>query len=411
MRLLAGVAWRNLWRHRRRSLITAGAMAVAVAMCMAMMSITDGMFAKIFDVMVEQQLGHVQVHHPDYPETKALYDALPGATELISQVESTAGTTAVAPTLNGFALVGGADTSAGAMLLGITPARTRAVNTIHERVRDGDWLADDAAQQVVLGVGLAKEIEAELGDDVVMVTQAADGSMGNALYTVVGVASTGNTRMDNSGAWMHLADLQELLALPDQVHGLTILTDDADDLEAYGDALTASIGGEAVEVQTWWQASPQTQEMLALRDVNTVFILGIVFTVAAFGIVNTMLMSVFERTRELGVLKAIGLRPGRMVWLIVFESVFLAGVASAIGLVLGAALDAYLIVVGIDFSGASGEGFSFSGVTLDPIIRGKVDYGSIAVIIVSTFVVSVLASLWPASKAARLEPVHAIRSQ
>ena len=412
MKLLAQVAWRNLWRHKRRSLITAAAMATAVGLCMATMALTDGMFQTIFNVMVEQQLGHVQVHHPDYPERKTLYDTLHDGEHLVEQVQRVPHTVAVSPRLNGFALVGGAETSAGAALQGIQPARMRSVNTIHERVTEGAWLADDASAQMVLGIGLAQEIEVDIGDEVVVVTQAADGSLGNALYTVTGLTSTGNTQMDNSGAYMHLADLQDLLGLPDQLHGVTVLTDDADDLEAYTADLSATIGNGDREVQTWWEASPQSQEMLAMRDVSVFFVIGIVFTVAAFGIVNTMLMSVFERTRELGVLKAIGLRPGKMVWLIVFESFFLAGLASSIGLVVGLLLDAYLVFVGIDFStGTGGEGVSFSGVTLDPIIRGDVRLDSILVVITSTFVVSILASLWPAVRAARLAPVEAIRSE
>jgi ABC-type lipoprotein release transport system permease subunit len=411
MKFLMSVAWRNLWRHKRRSLITATAMAVAVALCMATIAITDGMFEKIFHVMVEQQLGHVQVHHPEYPATRNLYHTLSDAPAQVEAIEAVDGTVAVSPSLEGFALVGGAERSAGAMLRGIDPPRMEQVTTIHERVTEGTWLPDDPEQDIVLGVGLAEEIEAGLGDQVVAVTQAADGSLGNELYEVVGIASTGNTQMDNSGAWMHLADLQDLLVLPDQAHGITVLADDPDALEDYSARLGAAIGADGdIEVQTWWEASPQTEEMLAMRDFSVVLVLGIVFTVAAFGILNTMLMSVFERTRELGVLKAIGLRPGRLVVLIVFESFFLAGLASAIGLVLGAALDAYLIVYGIDFS-AGGEGFTFAGVTLDPVMRGAVRVESVVFIIASTFVVSVGASLWPAGRAARLAPVEAIRSE
>ena len=137
MSLLAQIAWRNLWRHKRRSLITAAAMATAVGLCMATMALTDGMFQTIFNVMVEQQLGHVQVHHPDYPERKTLYDTLRDGEHLVEQVQRVPHTLAVSPRLNGFALVGGAETSAGAALQGIQPARMRSVNTIHERVTKG----------------------------------------------------------------------------------------------------------------------------------------------------------------------------------------------------------------------------------------------------------------------------------
>ena len=135
----------------------------------------------------------------------------------------------------------------------------------------------------------------------------------------------------------------------------------------------------------------------------------IVFSVAAVAVDNTMMMSVFERTRELGVLRAIGLRRGRLVTLIVVESLFLAGLAAAIGLVLGGLADAYLVVWGVDYSSAGAEGLSFEGVMLDPIWKGEVRAWPIAATVASVFVVSALASLWPAWRAARLQPVTAIR--
>ena len=190
-----------------------------------------------------------------------------------------------------------------------------------------------------------------------------------------------------------------------------MLTRDPGAIEAYAEELSQAIGSDTVQVQPWWEASPQTSQMMGMRDFSALLILGIVFGAAAFGVLNTMMMSVFERTRELGVLRALGIRPGRLVWLILIESFFLAGLSAVIGLMIGGVLDWYIVVHGLDFSSAGEDGFSFSGIVLDPIIYGVVRPISIAYIVVAVFVVSVLSSLWPALRAARLRPVEAIRSE
>ena len=409
MGFLWSVAWRNLWRQKRRSIITAFAMATGVALCMSMVAFTDGMYTDMFEVMVEQQLGHVQVHHPDYPGKGLVFDTLTERGALLAEVDALPGTVAASPKIVGFALLGGETKSAGGQVVGIDPARDSLVTPLHTRMKQGVYLSDTANHEIIVGHNLAEDIEVGLGDSVVAVTQATDGSVGNDLYTVVGIYKTGDVMMDNNGGFIHIDDAETLLYLPDQAHGLTVLTDHADHVEAYALALGAVVATDDVQVQSWWEASPSTAEMMGLRDATVYLMLGIVFTVAAFGVINTMLMSVFERTRELGVLRALGLRPGKLVWLVVFESLFLAGLASGIGLIMGGLLDWYLVVHGLDFSASMPDGFSFEGIMLDPVMHGEVRLLGVIAPVVAVFFVSVLASLWPAWRAARLQPVTAIR--
>lgn len=410
MRTLVAIAWRNLWRHKRRSLITATAMAVAVAMCMALIAFTDGMYGKMFEIMVGQQLGHVQVHHPDYPAGKKLLDTVPEAQATLAAIEGVDGTLGATGRLNGFALLGGSKMSTGAQLQGVEPARELPLTHIDQRITEGRFLADAAAREIVLGTGLADELDVGLGDEIVGFTQAADGSLGNELYTVVGLSSTGNAAMDKGGAWLHLADLQDLLVLPDQVHGITVLSTDPDALEPLTDRLDAVVP-DTVEVETWREASPQTAELMGMQSFASLMMLGIVFAVASFGVLNTMMMSVFERTRELGVLKAIGLKPRQMVTMVLVESVFLAALAGGIGLAFGAVLDLLVVFVGFDMSAGSPDGFEMMGVRLDPIIYGEVTPFSLFAPITALVLVSIGASVWPAWRAARLQPVEAIRTE
>lgn len=406
MIFVARIAWRNLWRHGRRSLITASAMAVGISLCMAMFAFNDGIYEDMFEVMVEQSLGHVQVHHPDWPGARAMFSTLSDADALVTGLEALPDTAAVAPRLYGFALVGGEDTAAGALVGGVDPVREGRVTPLPTKVVEGRWLSVTPAREVVLGRRLATDLDVAVGDSVVVVAQAADGSTGNDLYTVVGLVRTGSTQVDRSGAFLHLDDLRALLVLEGKLHEVALLAKD----ERVAELAAAARGalGDGVLVRTWWEASPSTAQMLEVREAATFLMLGIVFSVAALGVLNTMMMSVFERTQELGVLQALGLRPVRLVLLVVTESVFLAALSCAIGLVAGGLLDLYLVVYGIDFSSAV-SGMDFGGFSFEPVVKGVVRPDGVVRIVVAVFAVSVAASLWPAVRAARLDPVHAIR--
>lgn len=402
------IAWRNLWRQRRRSLITASAMAVSVGLCMSVICLNDGTFEKMFNVMVEQQLGHIQVHNPEWPGKRGMYDTIADLDQNVAALEATDGVQAVSIRLHGFGLVGGDQQSAGTQLVGIDPDRERTVSPVFEHMQTGTYLTNQP-DEIILGHALASDLEVGVGDEVVALTQASDGSLGNELFRVVGTYKSGNMAMDRTGAYVHLGALQTLLYLEDQAHELTILADDTDALQPLAARLATA--NPTLLVQTWREASPQTAEMLSMQDAGAMIILGIVFLVASFGVVNTMLISVFERTREFGVLRALGVTPLQLVSMVVIESVILAIIAGTGGLILGGGLDAYLVFQGIDLSGSIEGGFDFNGVIMDPVLTGVVRWQPIVLTVSVLLVVSAVAAVWPAMRAASIQPIEAIRSE
>lgn len=403
------LAWRNLWRQRRRSLITASAMAVGVAMAMSLICINDGTYHKFFEVMVEGNLGHIQVHHPDFPTSRSPYDSIGDATTVLDAVKAQPEVRHVTVRGFGAALIGGEGRSAGAQLIGIDPENEAAVTKLDRQVRAGEYLDLSAPGEILVGEGLLDELESEVGDTVVLMTQASDGSIGNALYTIRGAYKTGNVGMDGSGAYLLLSDLQELLVLDDQVHEMTVVLQDGDTMNAVADTLKQ--GQPDLLIRTWEEVSPQTASMLASQDAIAVVTLGLVFFIAAFGIVNTMLVSVFERTRELGVMRAMGVAPVNLVGVVILESLCLGALAGLLGITLGLGLDLYLVQVGLDFSEALPEGFDFNGVRLEPVLRGQIRFTPIVLTAMFLVGVSILAALYPAIRAARIQPIDAMRQE
>ena len=427
MFVLMAMAWRNLWRNWWRSLLTALAMAMGMALCMWLLAMYAGMFDILREVMIERQVGHVQVHHPDYPGRQGMYDTIPGADEALAAIDALPQTEGVVARMYGTALLGGDARTEGAQLTGVDPVREAEVTALHENVPatwaggkpGGTWFTEGGEREILIGVGLAEELEVEVGGSVVAVTQDAMGGIGNELYTVVGVLNTGDPFTDDIGAFVRLGDLQALLALDDQIHELRVTTVDhtEDNVTALEQAIEAVLPplddeeARPLSVRPWWEVNVMAAQMLGMQGISQGIILFIVFGLAALGVINTMLMSVLERTREIGVMRALGLRPGGIVTLILFEALLLSVVAVGLGLILGGLLDLHILFVGLNFEISEGEGYAAGGMALPPVIYGKLTVGSVLQPALGAAFFAVVAAFWPAWRASRLRPVQAIRQE
>lgn len=401
------IAWRSLLRQGRRTFLTASAMALGVAMCMAMLAFSDGMYAQMFDVMVTQKLGHVQVHHPDYPGRRLVHDTVPQ--ETLSQARAVPGVVAGTARLSGAGLVGSAETSTGALLVGVVPDDEDAVTGIRKHVREGRFLGASPALEAVIGQELARTLKVGVGDELVVIVQSADGAMGNELLTVVGLSRSGNAAMDRSGLYVHLSDLQALLALPERAHEILLVGPSVTGSDAVASAVRTALPAEGLLIRSWSEADPPTAQMMGMQNVGAAIMIGVVFSVASLGVLNTMLMSVMERTRELGLMQALGLSPGQVTRLVLIESILLGLLSCVLGGVLGGVLDGLMVVYGVDLSGGTGASMDIQGTTLEPVVYGVVRPEGVVATLVCVFAVSILASIWPAMRAARLRPVDAMR--
>ncbi len=407
MSVLSRIAWRNVGRHRRRSIITSMAMGLGAALCITVISFADGLGVQMFETVVGRQIGHAQIHHPDYPRQRPIYETIPEAPSVLGALDDLPETVGVAPRAHGFALLAVGEEAAGAQLTGIDPEREGKVTALPESMVEGDFL-DGTPGQIILGRGLADTLRANLGDEVVAVTQAADGSMGNELYEVKGIYRIGSAQMDRAGAFVSLDDIQSLLALDKELHEIALTARHRNELPALLEGIDRAISERNLLVRPWSEIDPVTAQMLEVMDAAMLIVLILIFSVASLGILNTMLMSVFERIRELGVLQALGLRPPKVLRLILWETLFLCLFAALGGGGLGILLAYLLETRGLDLSGFI-EGASYAGMVLEPVMFGELRFDRVAVVIAFMFVISFIASIWPAIRAARLDPVAAMR--
>ena len=410
MSFLFSIAWRNVHRNGKRTLITATAMAVSVAICIFLSAFTNQFYETFFDLLVTQKMGHIQIQNVDYAKSKALHDTIENGDALIQKVQEIEGTSGVSAKLYGNLLVSGAEDSAGAQVIGVIPNAEEAARSVSKQIVEGAYLSDQPSKEVIAGVTLFEDLELQLGEEIFVYTQAADGSMAYDLYTLVGVYKSGATMVDR-GIQLHVSDLQDLLMLPSQYHEILVTDHDLEHIETLQADVNGLVDAASISVKTWWETSPQTKEMMKMQDVSSVMYLGIIFFIAGFGILNTMLMAVYERTREIGVMMALGLQRLKIVQVIVIESALLAALASVIGVVMGAAINYYLSVQGLDLSGGTGEPLQMMGLNFDPTMYVEMQVDTYWIPVVGLFVIAMGSALWPAYRASKLNPVDAIRSE
>ncbi len=294
--------------------------------------------------------------------------------------------------------------------MGIRPGSEAKVTTFLSGLTSGQALGATPARSLLLGEGLAKELRASTGSEVAAVTQAADGSMGNALFHVAGILKTGLAHLDKTLAVADVRDLQELLFLEqNRFHEFALrLTG-----PQLADSLAAELnGGElpsGVVAKSWGELAPQLRDYLALFEGMYAFMIGFVAIFAALGILNTMMMAVFERTREIGTVISLGMYPGNIVATIMVESFFLTVLGLVAGVLLSGLLMQPLMAQGLDLSRWMGE-LAMMNTRMDPVIRFKWIWSFVGWSAVGLLLAGMVAAALPALRAARMNPVEARNS-
>ena len=397
-------ALRNVIRNGHRSVVTTAAMGFAGVIMIIYASLMEGLFLSSERNALAMNLGDIQIHAQGYRDDPDLYTRLTDPERMVAQLQQ-AGFHA-SQRLFGFALAAAGTTSAGVQLRGIDIENEATVTEIHEHLAKGQWLDGSVPHGVVIGRKLARTLGLGLGDEVVIVGQAADGSMANDLYRVRGILKSVGEEIDRAGFFMPIRSFRRLMAVPQGAHEIVVMRSDRkQDLEQATQQVAALFPGD--EVLNWRALQPLLAEILDLADVNIYIMLVITYIAVAMVVLNAMLMSVFERIREFGVMKAIGVGPIQLVGLVYAETLIQVGMALLLALLFGLPLSFYFETHGIDLTEIA-SGVSFAGIAIDPIWRAEVTQRAVVAPIATLFIMALLAVIYPAVKAAVIQPVKAI---
>jgi ABC-type lipoprotein release transport system permease subunit len=410
LRLAGRLGWRNLWRNPRRSVITTLGVAAAFLILIVLIGLLGGVREQLLRNGTELMLGHLQVHHAEYLPDRHVADTIATGdlAGLLARVGTHPDIRALAPRVHADGLIASEGASAGGRLLGVDPEREGRVTVLLDDI-DGDRLGGPGSHDIVLGADLAREIGAPVGSAVAVVVQAADGSLGNELFTVVGLIRTGLPGIDRILAVAHLADVQRLLALDgDAVHEVALLVGAPMAADAVAaDLERAGLLPEPSRARSWGELAPQLRDYMAMSEGASGVIILVVALFAAFGVLNSMMMAVFERTREFGMLHAIGTRPALILLSLLTEAMLLAALGLAAGLAAGALVMRDMIGRGWDLTRWTGE-MAVLGTRLDPVWRGVWQWDQVGWAAAGLAVAALIAVLIPASRILRLDPVAAM---
>jgi ABC-type lipoprotein release transport system permease subunit len=399
------MAWRNVWRSRRRSLVTIAAMAFALWVELLYSGLVVGYMSGMERDVVDVEVGDLQIHAAGYRDKPSLYSAIDHPQELLARLDD-AGFAASARLLGG-GLAAAGELSAGVALRGVEVERDAGASLIHQKIDRGAWLDPADPDGVVVGRRLARTLDVKPGDELVVLSQAADGSLANELYRVRGVLLGVAEGTDRAAVFMTAAAFRELMVFPTGAHQVIVRRPPGLELEAAAARVRELAPG--LDVATWRQLMPVIATMLDSVSGLILVIFAIVYVAVGILILNAMLMAVFERIREFGVLKALGAGPRLVLKLILIESAIQTALAIAVGVALALPAMGYLSRVGID-AGSLG-GVDMMGVAAPPVWRGVYDAGTLAGPLAMLLVIVALAVLYPALKAAWIRPVEAMRHQ
>ena len=408
MNIVLRLAWRNLWRHARRTWLTIGAMVFSNMLLVFMISLQFGMYGLMIDNTLKVFTGHIQVQAPGYKDDQKMRQVVPNVRPLADRLRNELGNDDVAARAWAFALASSEERSYGIGIYGVQPTFEPRVSSILGLVGDGRYLEDVDADEIVIGSILARNLRVGVGDELTLLGSGVDGSFAAAVVTVVGIFDSGIPDLDRNVAQMPLGAFQAMFYMEGAGHQVVLFGESLRDVEPLRQRVEALLPqDEDLVVLNWDELQPGLKQAIQADISSAFFMYFILVILVAFSVLNTQLMSVLERTREFGIVMALGLKAGRLGRLVMLETTLMG----IIGLVLGA------IVGGIVTSWFSANGLAMPGMeemaaqfNLPPRMYPSVNVFTLLLGPLVVFLFTLLAAAYPALRLHKMHIVTAMRA-
>ena len=408
------IGWRNLGRNPRRTVLTALGLAVGFFAVVFMIGWMRGITAELVENATSLVSGQIEIHDAEYRPDRSMYDTLGGregvdVEAMLRTIDADEAVVAAAPRVYAGGLVSSGEATSAGTFMGVDPEREVALTRFLNPLVAGR-LPEPGRNELLIGDEMGRQIAAGLGDELVLVGAAADGSMANDLFTVAGIFRTGLVEFDARTAVLAIGDLQALIYLdPDRIHEIAVATADpaAADEAAARLAGALEAGSREIEVASWTVLNPVLVDYVGLAEsVYWIFIV-IIFAIASFGIANTMLMATFERRREFAVMLALGATPRAIMGTVLSEALAVGVLSLAIGSAVTFPLMVWWATAPPSLAWLFGS-VTLQGALLEPSLRVGYDLPGWTLSAFALLLTAVLAALYPAAKAARVPPADTL---
>jgi len=404
--MIPKIAFKNVWRNKERSLIVIIAITLALTGGIFTASIMTGMVDQKFRSGINNEVSHIQIHNPDFLKNYAPQYSIVSADSLAEVISRMPDVKSVAVRTRVPGMISSPNAASGVQIIGINPEKEKKVTQLYKTICDscGVYFTGPRKNPILVSKRVADKLKVRLKSKVVIRFQNTDGNISEAAFSVTGIYQTSNNAFDDANIFVRSNDFNNITGSMIKPHEIAILLTDIDNLPEVQSALKQKFPG--LDVENWQEIQPEMGLITSAISLEIYIILGIILLALAFGIVNTMLMIVFERTRELGMLMAVGMSKARIFSMIMLETILLTFIGGIIGMVLSAFLINIFHKHGIDMSSVSrGLGAFGFDPKIYPFIT-KTFYLNLSVMILST---GILSAIIPARKALKLKPVEAIR--
>jgi ABC-type lipoprotein release transport system permease subunit len=402
------LAWRNIWRQKRRTWLTALAMIFSNVLLIFMISLQFGSYEMMINNTLRMYSGQLQVQRAGYQDGQKMRQDVAHIRELADTIRDRFPTASVAARANAFVLLSSEDRSFGAQVVGVEFDHEPDISTIPGLVADGRYLGGADVAEIVIGSVMARNLKVAPGDELTFLGSGKDGSFAAGVVEVVGIFDSGSQDLDRSLAQIPLAYFQEAFAMDGAGHVIALSLDELSAVPAMMAPLRTVIANQDELVALDWETLvPGLKQAIQADMTGAWFMYGVLIILVAFSVLNTQLMSVLERTREFGVIMALGIKPRRLALLVLLETFLMAALGLLIGILLGALVSGYFATVGFAYPGMDEMAAKFN---MPAVIYPSVEPLSLMLGPTVVFVFCLLAAIYPALKLYGLKPVEAMRA-
>lgn len=367
-------------------------------------ALTNGWIQQRFDNLIQEEITHAQVHHPEFLTERDVSMYVPDTDEIFSFLDSDERVQSYAGRTLSDGMIQSPLTSSGVQIRGVQTDRERSTTTFHENVIDGEYLDSEIRNPILLGEKLAEKLNVEIGNRIVLTFQDLDNELTSASFNISGIFKTASTPYDERNVFVKAEDVQELLGGA-VYHEIAMMLQD----EELADGVTTDLNNafDNISAESWYELSPELRYITDMGGNLIVYIMGVIMLALAFGILNTMLMAIFERMKELGMLLAIGMSKLRVFLMIMLESVILTLSGAVAGLILTYFTLEYVGEKGFDMTSMGGESMAQFG--YDAVVYPVAYTSDYITTIILVVITALLAAIYPAIKALKLKPGEVVR--
>ena len=402
--MLTKIASRNIWRSKKRSLIIIAAVSFGLWAGIFMTAFYNGVIEQRINTAISSELSHYQVHHPRFREDYEIKYYLPEGRKILEGISKDSQTKAIAGRVIIKGMIASASGSSGITINGVMPVEEQNLTNLSKKIIKGNYFNPNKSNEIILSERLRKKLKLNLNKKAILTFQDSEGNLASGAFRITAIYKTVNSPYDDSNVFVKITDIDSLSGIPKEINEIAVLLKSSKTLEESQNSLKLEF--PKLEIQNWKEIAPELGYTVSVGDKMMFIFMGIILLALGFGIVNTMMMAVLERTREIGMLMALGMNKFKIFMMIVLETFFLIVAGCPFGILLALITIGITQRTGIDFSQYSDAYSSFG---YSSVFYPSLSARQFVIMIVLVLITAFVSALFPARRALRLNPAESLK--